>query len=232
MDDEEVQKQLDHMVKFIYREADDKAKEIQQKAQEEFSIEKARIVTEAKLKIMKDFERKEKQIETKKKIAYSNELNNARLRLLKARDEGVQKILSDAQAALATLTSDPAKHKQLLQNLIVQGLVKLDESEVKVVARPEDAALVAEVLPKAVAEYTKKTNKQVRADLEKTMQLPPGPGKKVGEFCSGGVVLSAHEGKIVLSNTLDARLLMAYEQQLPLIRTTLFGKSVTRVYYD
>jgi hypothetical protein len=45
-----------------------KASEIQAKAQEEASIEKARIVMEEKLKIMKDFERKEKQIEVKIKM--------------------------------------------------------------------------------------------------------------------------------------------------------------------
>ncbi len=68
MEDEEVQKQLDHMVKFIQREAEEKASEIQAKAQEEFSIEKARMVQEEKLKIMKEFERKEKQIEVKKRM--------------------------------------------------------------------------------------------------------------------------------------------------------------------
>lgn len=65
MDDEEVQKQLDHMVKFIYREADEKANEIKAKAQEEFSIEKQRIVQEEKQKIQKYFEQKEKTTEAK-----------------------------------------------------------------------------------------------------------------------------------------------------------------------
>lgn len=68
LDDEEVQKQLDHMVKFIYREAEEKASEISAKAQEEFSIEKARLVQEEKLKIMKTYETKEKNIEVKKKM--------------------------------------------------------------------------------------------------------------------------------------------------------------------
>lgn len=68
MNEDEVQKQIDQMVKFIYREADEKASEIQAKAQEEASIEKSRIVMEEKLKIAKDFERKEKQIETKIKM--------------------------------------------------------------------------------------------------------------------------------------------------------------------
>jgi len=67
MNEDEVRDQLDHMVKFIYREADEKASEIAAKAQEEFSIEKQHLVTEEKLKITKEFERKEKMIETNKK---------------------------------------------------------------------------------------------------------------------------------------------------------------------
>jgi V-type H+-transporting ATPase subunit E len=68
MNEEEVSQQLGHMVNFIQREADEKAAEIRQKADEEFAIEKARLVTEEKLKISKDFERKEKQIEVKRKM--------------------------------------------------------------------------------------------------------------------------------------------------------------------
>lgn len=50
------------------REAEEKAAEIRSKADEEFAIEKARLVTEEKLKITKEFERKEKQIDVKKKM--------------------------------------------------------------------------------------------------------------------------------------------------------------------
>jgi V-type H+-transporting ATPase subunit E len=68
MDEEEVTKQLDQMVKFIYREAEEKASEISAKAKEEFSIEKARIVNEEKAKIAKLYDSKEKAIEVKKKM--------------------------------------------------------------------------------------------------------------------------------------------------------------------
>eukprot|EP01115_Flamella_aegyptia_P001532 TRINITY_DN1251_c0_g1_i2.p1 TRINITY_DN1251_c0_g1~~TRINITY_DN1251_c0_g1_i2.p1 ORF type:complete len:233 (+),score=100.77 TRINITY_DN1251_c0_g1_i2:107-805(+) len=231
MNDDEVQKQLDHMVKFIYREADEKASEIQAKAQEEASIEKARIVMEEKLKIMKEFERKEKQIETKIKIAYSNELNQSRLQLLKARDEGIQKIYAEAHHAVAAVTKDPTKYKKLLHDLIVQGLMKLDEPKVSVVCRKQDAHLVKDVLSGAVAEYTSKAKKQVDAEVESSLYLPAGPEENPNDFCSGGVILSSNGGRIICSNTLDARLNMAYEQQLPQIRETLFGKSTTRVHY-
>ncbi len=41
-----------------------------------------------------------------------------------------------------------------------------------------------------------------------------------------------NEGRIICSNTLDARLQMAFEQNLPAIRTILYGKSTTRMHYD
>lgn len=68
MDDDEVQKKLDHMIKFIYREAEEKASEIQAKAMEEFSIEKSRLVQEGRLAIIREFEKKEKQIEVQRKM--------------------------------------------------------------------------------------------------------------------------------------------------------------------
>jgi len=234
MDDDEVQKQLDHMVKFIYREAEEKASEIHAKAQEEFTIEKARIVQEEKLKIMKEFERKEKQIEVKKKIAYSNELNISRLRTLKAREEGVQRVLAEAHKRLSSVTKDPAQYKQLLKKLIIQGLWKLQEPTVILVCRKQDLALVKEIVNSANDEYKHKSGKDCAVEVDTQTFLPPGPefATSEGEICSGGVILSSNEGRIICSNTLDARLSMGYEQNLPKLRTTLFGKSLTRVHYD
>jgi len=232
MEDEEVQKQLDHMVKFIQREAEEKANEIQAKAQEEFSIEKARMVQEEKLKIMKEFERKEKQIEVKKKMAFSTRLNMSRLRILKAREEGVQKLLSQAHTRLADISKDTANYKKLLQLLIFQGLLKLQEPRVQIICRKEDKQLVDSVVGQAADDYKKKLGKDVTVEVENNVFLPPGPSSGQADFCSGGIILSSNEGRIICSNTLDARLSMAFEQNLPAIRTILYGKSTTRVHYD
>jgi len=233
MDDEEVQKQLDHMIKFIYREAEEKASEIHSKAMEEFSIEKQRIVQEERIRIMKDFEKKEKQIEVQKKIQYSNELNNSRLTVLKAREEGVQKLLADAHKRLSLVTKDSASYKKLLQSLIVQGLIKLQETKVQIVCRTQDLALVKEALPAAVQEYSGKTGKHVDVNINQSEPLPPGPEESNSpDFCSGGIVLSTLDGRIICANTLDARLSMVFDQKLPEIRTIMFGESTTRVHRD
>lgn len=68
MNDEEVDKQIKHMVAFIQQEANEKATEINFKAEEEFNIEKGRLVQQEKTKISAQYERKEKQVEIQKKM--------------------------------------------------------------------------------------------------------------------------------------------------------------------
>ena len=56
------------MVQFIHQEAKEKAAEIKLKTDEEFNIEKLRMVEAEKQKIRADYERKEKQVEVQKRI--------------------------------------------------------------------------------------------------------------------------------------------------------------------
>jgi V-type H+-transporting ATPase subunit E len=235
MEEEDVKSQLEHMVKFIYREAEEKAQEITAKAQEEFSMEKQNIVTEEKMKIAKEFERKEKQIETSKRIAYSNQLNQMRLKILKARDDGVRRLVEEAQKKLGTLTQDKQAYKILLRDLITQSLVRLDETDVVVLIREEDKALAESVLQESIAQFKKLTGKKdVKVVLDTENFLPPSREHSGadGEFCSGGVILTGNNGKIICNNTLDVRLSMAVEGLLPKIRETVFGRSATRKHYD
>lgn len=73
--------QIKHMMAFIEQEANEKAEEIDAKAEEEFNIEKGRLVQQQRLKIMEYYEKKEKQVELQKKIQSSNMLNQARLKV-------------------------------------------------------------------------------------------------------------------------------------------------------
>jgi V-type H+-transporting ATPase subunit E len=66
--DADVRKQLSQMIKFIMQEANEKASEISVQAEEEFNIARQNILLEEKKKINKEFERKMKQVEVKKKM--------------------------------------------------------------------------------------------------------------------------------------------------------------------
>lgn len=56
------------MMAFIEQEANEKAEEIDAKAEEEFNLEKGRLVQHQRLKIMDYYERKEKSVELQKKM--------------------------------------------------------------------------------------------------------------------------------------------------------------------
>ena len=60
------------MMAFIEQEANEKAEEIDAKAEEEFNIEKGRLVTEQRLKIMDFYEKKEKQVELQRRMSDIN----------------------------------------------------------------------------------------------------------------------------------------------------------------
>lgn len=67
MNDSEVSKQVQQMVHFIKQEAEEKANEISVAAEEEFNIEKLQLVEAEKKKIKQEYERKEKQVDVRKK---------------------------------------------------------------------------------------------------------------------------------------------------------------------
>lgn len=120
MDDTQAEKQLEHMVKFILREAEDKVKEIKTAAENDKSVTKDNIIRTEQERIDKEYDRRMKQIEVKKKIDYSNELNNCRLAVLKTKEEGVQQLLNKAFDRLSELSKDESAYTQLLHDLILQ----------------------------------------------------------------------------------------------------------------
>ena len=63
-----VEQQITHMVRFIEQEAKERAEEIDAKANEEFNIEKSRLVQQQRVKIMEFFNKKEKQLELSKRM--------------------------------------------------------------------------------------------------------------------------------------------------------------------
>ncbi|RRT79643.1 hypothetical protein B296_00017971 [Ensete ventricosum] len=82
MNDADVSKQIQQMVRFIHQEAEEKANEISVAAEEvppttlfpafwvlqEFNIEKLQLFEAEKKKIRQEYERKEKQVEIRKKM--------------------------------------------------------------------------------------------------------------------------------------------------------------------
>jgi len=221
--DADVKREIDRMVRFIQEEAKEKVNEIMVKAEEEFSIDKGRIVQQERLKMIAAFERKEKQVETDKKIQHSNALNQARLRLLRVQEDLLEKISKDTQSRLAAVTQDKAKYEGILRDLLVEGLLVMLEENVEVSTRKADADLIKKLFPAAIQEV------KAKAKIDVRITFVDSP---LADSSQGGVELCAQNGKIRVVNTLERRLSMVFDQMLPVIRYQLFGPSTSRVYFD
>ncbi|KAF6172672.1 hypothetical protein GIB67_041995 [Kingdonia uniflora] len=82
MNDADVSKQIQQMVRLIHQEAEEKANEISVSAEEEFNIEKLQLVEAEKKKIRQEYEREEKHNCSE----YSMQLNASRIKVLQAQD--------------------------------------------------------------------------------------------------------------------------------------------------
>merc|ERR1712048_462647 len=190
LSEEDVQSQIDQMIKFIKQEAQEKADEIRVKADEDFTIMKQDEVEAEKKRIRQDYERKEKQVEVQKKIAYSTAVNANRLKILKARDTAVFDIKDKAMAQLAK-NSSGQNYENMLRDLIVQAVETLGEKKCVVECRKQDDGAVK----KAISGAQNKLKGKV-GDVELKLS-----DSKLPKSCGGGVKVTGENGNRSCDNT-------------------------------
>ncbi|KAH0911178.1 hypothetical protein HID58_034499 [Brassica napus] len=242
MNDADVSKQIQQMVRFIRQEADEKANEISISAEEEFNIERLQLLETAKRKLRQDYDRKLKQVDIRKRMLqtnsislfsdYSTQLNASRIKYLQAQDDVVTSMKDSAAKDLLRVSNDKNAYKKLLKALIVESLLRLKEPSVLLRCREMDKKVVESIIEDAKKQYADKAKvASPKITIDEKVFLPPPPNPKQPDshdpHCSGGVVLASQDGKIVCENTLDARLDVAFRQKLPQIRTRLVGAPET-----
>ncbi|KAG0241214.1 ATPase, V1/A1 complex, subunit E [Mortierella sp. GBAus27b] len=223
LNDQEVRTELDKMISFIGQEAREKAREIKVKADEEFNIEKAKLVRQEAVNIDAVFQRKIKQADVQRRIAQSNNINKARMKLLVARQELLDQLFADARKELVEVAKDASRYEKYLGDALVQSLFRLLESEVIVQHRKADEALLKKLIPDVQKRYEERTQQSVKIEL--SSDHLPSDG-------AGGVIVAGHEGKIKCDNTPEARLAILEQDMLPDIRVMLFGPSPNRKFFN
>ncbi|GAA5853568.1 hypothetical protein JCM9279_001317 [Rhodotorula babjevae] len=220
--DDEVVSEMRKMTAFIKQEALEKAREIKVKADEEFAIEKGKIVRQESANIDANFERKKKQAEIEKKISISNQNNKARLQLLEKREELLEQVFEDARTKITDVTKDEAKYTELLKKLVLQALFTLMEKDIKVSGRPKDQELLKKATEQAAAVFKEQAGFEVKTEVD----------DQLGDKSAGGVLIRGYGSRITVTNTLDERLRILEEQMLPELREKLFGKNENRRFYS
>mmetsp|Transcript_104944 Transcript_104944/g.205877 ORF Transcript_104944/g.205877 Transcript_104944/m.205877 type:complete len:222 (+) Transcript_104944:77-742(+) len=214
-------RQIKQMVNFIMQEAHEKVNEIRIKTDHDFNLEKQNLVHAGKLKVQEEYAQKEKDLDIEQRVSRSAAVGNARIKKMKARDELLEALKKETLEELAAFCKSPG-YSELVKKLIVQGLIKIEETIVEIHARAEDHAIVKKVLPDAIADFKFLMAEAGRPAAPKvTLSESSLPSK----MCRGGVVLSALGGKIMLNQTVDERLNIAYTDMMPAVRHGLFSES-------
>lgn len=175
----------------------------------------------AKLAVQDEFAKKEKDREIQERINRSAEIGECRVKKMKIRDELLHTLIAEAGAKCAVVARS-SNYPQLVQKLIVQGLIKIEELQVTVYCRGEDVKVVEKVLPAAVAEYVDLIKRESGVELKPLVTINKDSAHNLAESTYGGVMLTALNGKIVCDNTMASRLNLVYEELLPSIRAILF----------
>jgi len=222
LSDDEVINEMNKMVAFIRQEAQEKANEIKIKADEEFAIEKAKIVKQETTAIDAQFEKKRKGAEVAQKIKQSTQTNKSRLRLLQSREQYLQDLFSTARERILELSRDEGRYVQLLEGVIVQGLLQLLEPSATVICRKKDAEIVKRAAEHASNEYKEISGRTVEVDVDASL----------ADDGAGGIKLISGTRRITLDNTLDERLRLLEDRMLPEIRKDIFGANENRKFYN
>jgi V-type H+-transporting ATPase subunit E len=189
------------------------------------------------LAVAEEFLKKEKDRDIAERIARSSELGSCRVKTMTVRDKLLQTLLEEAASKCAVVSAPSlnprsgsagagganSNYPQLLQKLIVQGLIQIDETEVTIYTRASDVPIVQGLLAAAVKEYVELIQRATGGVvLQPHVTINPDRSKDLPESTCGGVFLTARNGLITCDNTLKSRLNLVYEELLPAIRAILF----------
>lgn len=180
-------------------------------------------------------------------------IKNSRTQQLEARNKSLVKILNEVQLNLKKkIASDKSFYQDLLTNLIVEGMVRMMEEEIYVYCLEKDKNIVNSLLKFSKERYQKiimeqlgtkvdckialgnesmKERKlvdltsvpvhQITKDHEESIYIPAEIDDK---YCFGGIVLKNKSEDIILKNTLDLRIELAFQKGLPEIRKILIPR--------
>lgn len=163
------------MTAFIRQEASEKAREIEIKADEEFAIEKSKLVRQETDAIDATYAKKFKAATMSQQITRSTVANKTRLKVLAARQQLLDGIFEGARAQLGEQAAkDKGKYATALKGLVLEGMYAMAEPTVVLRARERDFEAVKKAAEEAGKVYKEKSGSECKAKLDEKNPLPEG----------------------------------------------------------
>lgn len=102
----------------------------------------------------------------------SNMINKTRLKVLQVRQQMLEEAFNETVNQLNKVSQDNVKYRDLLKNLILQGLYQLMDDQVKVIIRKRDIELADNAIQAAAKIYKESTKRNINVELDKENNLP------------------------------------------------------------
>ena len=195
---------------------------------------KAKYVEEEEKRITENYKATLSNQTVKLKIEKSKQQNMARIERMRKVNEYVDQLKQEMkQQVREKLKNDQAAYKDLMKNLLIQGLIKLMEGNIFVRCRESDVSVIESIKDEAIAEYKNLVVTQVkRFEGKDPNDIPCNiiiDGKRLESIedneltgSVGGFKLYAKKGRIVCSQTIDDRIDLVFQSAIPAIRHELF----------
>lgn len=157
----------------------------------------------------KDYTEKSSNLAIQQKIAASTKTNEVRIKRMNCRNDCLEKLKLETKARLIqVMKSNPELYKETLKNLIIQGMIKLLEENVELLCRNKgEEGIVKGLIPECQKAYSELMKEKTGRDYATKLSvisdkyMTEAQGSEVG-----GIVLLAHERRIVVANSLQDRI--------------------------
>ncbi|KAH8619299.1 putative ATP synthase (E 31 kDa) subunit [Trypanosoma vivax] len=160
------ERQIQSMIDFIEREAQEKADELNSAAQEEYDVEKMRLVEAEKVKARATGEKKIKQVDVDRRVARANFSKIQRLRIMEEQSKIVDQLKENVKKKLLTFVEDTKRYSELLVKLIHEALLAVRTNAVIHVCK-DDESLVKNMLSDLKKWYEDKSGTPTSITLSK-----------------------------------------------------------------
>lgn len=176
-----------------------------------------------KEKISKKIFKELEEFKVKVKIEESQKRNKLRLEKLKIKIDYVNNIIEETKTALANKVKDHKIYKEVMTKLIVQGLIKLLDTDVNLVVKKQDVDLTNSVINDAKNQFEEMMSSQTLKFKNLKVNITVDEKYFLPDYIIGGVMITAMKSRIRIDNTLNKRLELLKQSAIPEIRKILFS---------
>ncbi|EGR28598.1 vacuolar ATP synthase subunit e, putative [Ichthyophthirius multifiliis] len=218
------QERVAEMTKAIEFKANHVSQSIQEIANQTYNQEYGKYFEQEKAKVIQQNQNNMEKIISQKNIERSSVINECRLKKMTRRYELLQTLKLEVRKSLEIQIQNKEVYKKLLKNLIIQSMIKLMEENIELQCKKEDLYLIESLLYECEQDFNslvikeckkKSFNSKIKVNRDHFLD------DKFKNLL-GGIVISCYDGKIVCSNTLDARIEQSFQEFLPQIRNGLY----------